>query len=190
MKKSFCAVSLLISLGAAAPAMAEGQTVSLGYAQAKVADFKNITGVNLKYRYEWDSPLSLMTSFTYMGGSKAFNESAGPEYYRGNGDLKYYSLAAGPAWRINDSVSVYGLLGVNVNKTAVSAAWRDVWVGGYEEGSLQQTRTKGSLMYGAGLQINPLANWSIDVGYEGSRVDLGGSKHSINGFNLGVGYRF
>ncbi|MDA6077053.1 Ail/Lom family outer membrane beta-barrel protein [Edwardsiella anguillarum] len=77
-----------------------------------MADFKNITGVNLKYRYEWDSPLSLMTSFTYMGGSKAFNESAGPEYYRGNGDLKYYSLAAGPAWRINDSVSVYGLLGL------------------------------------------------------------------------------
>ena len=190
MKTRWRALSLLITMGITAPAMADAQTVSLGYAQAKVADFKNIAGVNLKYRYEWDSPLSLMTSFTYMSGSKSFEDKAGLDYSRGNGDVKYYSLAAGPAWCISDTVSVYGLVGVNVNKTTVSSTWREVSFGSYQEGSLQESRSKGAVMYGAGVQINPLANWSVDIGYEGSRVDLGGSKHSINGFNLGVGYRF
>ncbi|AOV96176.1 virulence protein [Edwardsiella hoshinae] len=190
MKTRLCTLSLLIAMGVAAPAMADTQTVSLGYAQAKVADFKNITGVNLKYRYEWDSPLSLLTSFTYMSGSKSFEDNDPMDYSRVNTNLKYYALAAGPAWRLSDSISVYGLLGVNINKATVSSSWRDVSFGGYSEGQLQDSRSKGGVMYGAGVQINPLANWSVDIGYEGSRADLGGSKHSINGFNLGIGYRF
>ncbi|STC85487.1 Attachment invasion locus protein precursor [Edwardsiella hoshinae] len=81
-------------------------------------------------------------------------------------------------------------MGINVNKTTVFASWREVSLGSAQEGSLQDSRSKGGVMYGAGVQINPLANWSVDIGYEGSRADLGGSKHSINGFNLGIGYRF
>lgn len=35
--------------------LADNHTLSAGYAQSKVQDFKNIKGVNLQYRYEWDS---------------------------------------------------------------------------------------------------------------------------------------
>jgi putative virulence related protein PagC len=45
-------------------------------------------------------------------------------------------------------------------------------------------------MYGAGVQINPWNNLTIDVGYEGSRVKDGGTDYAVNGFNVGVGYRF
>ncbi|ECD4706482.1 hypothetical protein E1C95_16990, partial [Salmonella enterica subsp. enterica serovar Bonariensis] len=37
-----------------------------------------------------------------------------------------------------------------------------------------------------GVQMNPTKNFVIDVGYEGSRELL----TQINGFNIGVGYRF
>lgn len=47
-----------------------------------------------------------------------------------------------------------------------------------------------SLVYGAGVQINPLDNFVIDVGYKGSKLDDGGKDHTVNGFNIGVGYRF
>ncbi len=41
----------------------------------------------------------------------------------------------------------------------------------------------------AGIIVNPMANLSITAGYEGTNVDLEGSR-KINGFNIGVGYRF
>lgn len=40
--------------------LADNHTLSAGYAQSKVQDFKNIKGVNLQYRYEWDSPVSVV----------------------------------------------------------------------------------------------------------------------------------
>lgn len=45
-------------------------------------------------------------------------------------------------------------------------------------------------MYGAGVQINPIENVAIDIGYEGSSIDDGNKSHTINGFNIAVGYRF
>ncbi|EOW7727199.1 Ail/Lom family protein, partial [Escherichia coli] len=32
-------------------------------------------------------------------------------------------------------------------------------------------------------------NMSVNVGYEGTKADIYG-KHSVNGFTVGVGYRF
>ncbi|STI82989.1 PagC-like membrane protein [Escherichia coli] len=51
--------------------LADNHTLSAGYAQSKVQDFKNIKGVNLQYRYEWDSPVSVVGSFSYMKGDWA-----------------------------------------------------------------------------------------------------------------------
>uniref|UniRef100_UPI00289B0380 Ail/Lom family outer membrane beta-barrel protein n=1 Tax=Leclercia sp. TaxID=1898428 RepID=UPI00289B0380 len=69
MKKLSLAVCVAASLSSGA-ALADNQTVSVGYAQSNVEDFKNIRGVNVQYRYEWDSPVSLMGSFTYMSGDQ------------------------------------------------------------------------------------------------------------------------
>ncbi|EEV2005100.1 outer membrane beta-barrel protein, partial [Escherichia coli] len=43
--------------------------------------------------------------------------------------------------------------------------------------------------YAAGVIINPWGNMSVNVGYEGTKADIYG-KHSVNGFTVGVGYRF
>ncbi|WP_435526336.1 Ail/Lom family outer membrane beta-barrel protein [Escherichia coli] len=46
-----------------------------------------------------------------------------------------------------------------------------------------------SFAYAAGVMINPTSNITINVGYEGTRAKLG-DNYSMNGFNIGVGYRF
>ncbi|HBQ66867.1 MAG TPA: Ail/Lom family protein, partial [Leclercia adecarboxylata] len=46
-----------------------------------------------------------------------------------------------------------------------------------------------SFAYGAGLMINPVENVSMTLGYEGTEADLNGN-YAINGFILGIGYRF
>ncbi|WP_156964249.1 Ail/Lom family outer membrane beta-barrel protein, partial [Trabulsiella guamensis] len=46
-----------------------------------------------------------------------------------------------------------------------------------------------SFAYGFGVTFNPVDNLSINAGYEGTQANLDGNR-SINGFNVGVGYRF
>ena len=63
-------------------------------------------GFNLKYRYEEDnSPLGVIGSFTYT--EKSRTASSGD--YNKN---QYYGITAGPAYRINDWASIYGVVGV------------------------------------------------------------------------------
>ncbi|MEZ3500410.1 Ail/Lom family outer membrane beta-barrel protein [Pantoea sp. KPR_PJ] len=192
MKKLSLWVSLaLITLGVNGSTFASNQTASLGYAQSRVETFKDIRGVNLKYRYEWDSPLSLMSAFTWMNGSGSYSpDVGGMDIIDGHAKVKYYSLAVGPAWRFSAYISAYGLLGVNYNKVNYREGWynyegRYVFMG---ERSLSEK--KASLMYAAGIQINPADNVALDIGYEGSRLEAGDKKLSINGFNLNLGYSF
>lgn len=191
MKKIVIVSLAVLLLGMDASALASQQTVTLGYAQSKVEDFKDLHGVNLKYRYEWDSPLSLLGSLTYMSGSGKYTPSTDSlDLFDSHAKIKYYSLSIGPAWRFNPYISAWGLLGVNYNKVDYREKWynyegRYVYMG---ETSLNQNKT--SLMYGAGIQLNPVANLAIDMGYEGSRLDVAGKSMSIDGFNLNLGYTF
>ncbi|WP_458864243.1 porin family protein, partial [Xenorhabdus khoisanae] len=70
MKKPFLA-TLAVSgfMGGSLP-HPDSNTVAVGYAQSKVQNFKNIRGVNLHYRYEMDSPVSIVGSLTYMKGDE------------------------------------------------------------------------------------------------------------------------
>jgi len=192
MKYTALSLVVLASVAASHVAVADSQTFTLGYAQSKVTDFKNINGVNLKYRYEWNSPLSVISSFTYLSGSKSDNQRDGLDAFDGKADVKYYSLSAGPAYRFNEFVSVYGLIGFNNSKATYDNKWG--WYGA--SGNYQQEyRNVGNnrstnFLYGVGLQINPWENVAIDVGYEGSKINDGYKNFSVNGFNVGVGYRF
>ena len=170
-------------------ALADHHTVSVGYAQSKIEDFKNIRGVNVQYRYEWDSPLSVIGSFSYMKGDDSYSEqnnySGNVERYNEKVDAKYYSLMAGPAYRINDYVSFYGLIGVARTRVKDKATYQSQYVkysGSYSE-------SKASFAYGAGVVVNPISNLSVSVGYEGTRVKYN-DDFAINGFNIAVGYRF
>ena len=46
-----------------------------------------------------------------------------------------------------------------------------------------------SFAYGAGIIINPRDYLTVNLGYEGTRINMA-DDHRINGFNIGVGYRF
>lgn len=191
MKTLFIRSALVAILGLSTQAQADRQTITLGYAHSKVQDLKNINGVNVKYRYEWDSPFSVIGSFTYMGGKSDYSYLATKDIIDNKVDLKYYSLSAGPAYRINSYVSVYGLIGVNYNKADYSTRWLNYEAGSYRDmGTSDGSISKTSFMYGAGVQINPIENVAVDIGYEGSSLNDGEKDHAINGFNIGVGYRF
>ena len=177
MKSQFVLPALLFVVGSVSLAHADNHTVTLGYAQASVDDFKDVKGFTAKYHYQNENPVGVVGSFTYMGSSETHNY--GPEI-TGTFDLSYYSLLAGPSYRINDVVSVYGLMGAARGKVDISA--RNNATGERASGS----ESKTGFAYGLGVQVVPAANWAINVGYEGTKID----EYRVNGFNIGVGYRF
>ncbi|OTA16885.1 virulence membrane protein PagC [Xenorhabdus vietnamensis] len=191
MKKALLATLVVSGFMCGSVAYADTQTVAVGYAQSKIQDIKDIRGVNFHYRYEWDSPVSIIGSFTYMKGSENGSGSGVYRSWKANADLKYYSLMAGPAYRINDYVSVYGVLGFVHSKV-------DVFGRGTERGkngeiisySVKLDNKSTDFAYGAGVEINPIPNLSLYAGYEGSSLKGREDRLNINGFNIGVGYRF
>jgi putative virulence related protein PagC len=158
------------------------QTVSVGYAYSQVDSFTHLNGINLKYRYEFGSPYSIIGSLSYLSGQKGFSTSSATGYTRSNEQLKYYSLLVGPALRVNHYVSLFALLGFNTSRVSDY----------YESGSdnyynhSDYAGNKTHLAYGFGAQINPMPNIAVDFACEGSKY----ADHNINGVNLGVGYRF
>ncbi len=176
MKKTTLLLSTLIACAMGMSAAQATQTVSLGYAQAKVDDFKDAKGITAKYHYQGDSALGIIGSFTYLGAKEDYYDRD----FNSNDTtkIKYYSLMAGPSYRFNDVVSVYGLAGIGRGKST----WEEDGDAFRQSGS----ESKSSFAYGAGIQITPVANWAIDIGYEGTKID----ETRVDGFNIGVGYRF
>ncbi|WP_078002426.1 Ail/Lom family outer membrane beta-barrel protein [Izhakiella australiensis] len=179
MKKTLLALALLPLFSSVA--QADQQSVTLGWAHTSTSasDVKNLDGINVKYRYEWDSPVGIIGSFSWMKGDDEFSFS-----YDGHGKTKVniYSLMVGPAWRINEYVSLYGLVGAN---------FADIKVNASNAYSSADSKWNGSnFAWGAGVQINPMTNLVIDVGYEGSQLKPNGESFDLNGFNIGVGYKF
>ena len=182
---------LAACLGLSTQALANEQTVSLGYAYSKIQDVKGLNGVNIKYRYEWNSPLSVIGSFTYMSNKVENSPTGSKDIIHNKADINYFSLSAGPAYRFNSLVSVYGLLGINVDRAKYSSSWLNYESGSYRDMGTEYGRlTKTSFMYGAGIQTNPVEYVAIDIGYEGASADDGYRRYNINGFNIGIGYRF
>ncbi|AKH65132.1 MULTISPECIES: Ail/Lom family outer membrane beta-barrel protein [Photorhabdus] len=184
MKRALVASVVAVGLSVFAfAANASGEsTISGGYAQSHTKfDDKdaeslfggNSKGFNLKYRYELDSNFGVIGSFTYthlnsdahVGGIKVAKL-----------DLDYYSLMAGPTYRFNEYVSVYGMVGAAHGKVKVSDFITP------QSGS----ESKTSVGYGLGLQFNPMPNWTIDTSYEYSKLD----ELKIGTWVVGVGYRF
>lgn len=165
-------------------AQADTNAFSVGYAQSKVQDFKNIRGVNVKYRYEDDSPVSFISSLSYLYGDRQASGSVEPEgiHYHDKFEVKYGSLMVGPAYRLSDNFSLYALAGVGT----VKATFKEHSTQDGDSFSNKITSRKTGFAWGAGVQMNPLENIVVDVGYEGSNI----SSTKINGFNVGVGYRF
>ncbi len=115
MNKTLLVSSLIACLSiASVNVYAEGESsISIGYAQSRVKEDgykldKNPRGFNLKYRYEFNNDWGVIGSFAQT--RRGVEESV-DGFKLIDGDFKYYSVTAGPVFRINEYVSLYGLLG-------------------------------------------------------------------------------
>ncbi len=170
MKKIACLSALACILAVSAGSAMAKSTVSAGYAQSDFQGFANkANGFNLKYRYEnGNDPLSWIGSFTYT--EKDRTESGA--YNKG----QYYGVTGGPAYRLNDWASIYGMVGIGYGKFTARGADRE----GYEH------KSDVGFAYGAGLQFNPYENIALDVGYEQNRI----RSIDVGTWTAGVGYSF
>lgn len=161
-------------------AQAQNNNLSIGYTQGKVADGNTLNGVNIKYRYELNDKLGVMAASSFMSGKKD-NVAPYNQFGKNKRDTSYASLLVGPSYRINEVVSVYGLAGAAKSKTKIE-------VGG--NNGFKKDHNKTAFAYGAGIQINPVKNMVVDVGYEGSKAHNGQKDKNMHAFNIGVGLRF
>ena len=173
MKKIACLSALAAVLAVSAgTAVAATSTVTGGYAQSDAQGAANkMNGFNLKYRYEQDnSPLGVIGSFTYT--EKDRTDSFG-DYNK----TQYYGITAGPAYRLNDWASIYGVVGVGYGKFQQT-----------ENEGLNRTASNSDygFSYGAGLQFNPIQDVALDFSYEQSRI----RNVDVGTWIAGVGYRF
>lgn len=179
LKKTLGLSVLLIAMGSVSVAHAVTQTVTLGYSQAWIKDLDRVDGKGLtaKYHYQGSAPVGVIGAATYMGASvKGINE----DQNRVKLNFRYFSLLAGPSYKINDYVSIYGMTGVANGKIKVSFQSEK------ERYHQSESASKFGFAYGAGVQIVPAANWTIDTGYEGAHI----GNVLVNGINFGVGYHF
>ena len=170
MKKIACLSALAAVLAfSAGTAVAATSTVTGGYAQSDAQGAANkMNGFNLKYRYEQDNnPLGVIGSFTYT--EKDRTDASGD--YNKN---QYYGITAGPAYRINDWASIYGVVGVGYGKAQ------------YNQFPKNDSTSDYGFSYGAGLQFNPIENVALDVSYEQSRI----RSVDVGTWIVGAGYRF
>lgn len=155
MKKIACLSALAAVLAfSAGTAVAATSTVTGGYAQSDAQGVANkMSGFNLKYRYEQDdNPLGVIGSFTYT--EKDRTNGAG-DYNKG----QYYGITAGPAYRLNDWASIYGVVGVGYGKFQTT-----------DYPTYKHDTSDYGFSYGAGLQFNPMENVALDFSYEQSRI--------------------
>lgn len=170
-------------------------TVSIGYAQAKISDGDTLRGVNVKYNHEFANKWGIIGSVSYLEGDKnglRDTTSIAPDILdNGSRKTRYVSLAAGPSYRVHPAVSVYGLLGVAQTKADASADWLNHESGRYvNRGSVSSSHKRTSVSYGAGVQIHPAQNLTVDIAYEGAGSSNGLNNKAANSFHLGIGYRF
>lgn len=169
MKKIACLSALAAVLAVSAgTAVAATSTVSGGYAQSDYQGVANKAGgFNLKYRYEEDnSPLGVIGSFTYTQKTD--------DRFDSSNKSQYYGLTAGPAYRLNDWASIYGVIGLGYGKAQ-----------GNQFPNNDSTSDYG-FSYGAGLQFNPIENVALDFSYEQSRI----RSVDVGTWIVGAGYRF
>lgn len=171
---------------------AETHSLSAGYAYQEMKHFNHFAGINLKYRYEFNTRYGLIGSFSFISGNDAYDAlSSSGMAVRNNLRVKTTSLLVGPAYRINRHVSLYGLVGVNNAQTSYTPMRDESLKRPYAgDDNLYMMKHNLNFAWGGGLQINPLDYLVVDLGYEGTHGKIQGRKYTMSGFNIGVGYIF
>ncbi|WP_112289051.1 Ail/Lom family outer membrane beta-barrel protein [Rahnella sp. AN3-3W3] len=186
MKRAIFLSFTILATSLASNAIAGEHSLSLGYAQSKVENFKNMPGMNLQYRYGWDSRLSTVVSFTALqnDGDKNYDGFLGRK--TDHVDAEYYSILVGPAYRVNDYVSTYAVLGMSHSK--MERRFTQRFAGTGED--INYSNSDNFFAYGAGVIINIAEHFTMSGGYEGSQTKVEDQHRLISGFNIGIGYLF
>ncbi|HCR2979386.1 TPA: outer membrane beta-barrel protein [Serratia marcescens] len=155
-------------------------TVSLGYAQSHATLGNDAAGGNVNYRYEITDAWGVITSFTHTNTSLDTGGTRNGKPYMLHANLKYNAFAAGPTYRFNQYMSVYGALGWAKGKARAEGAY----VG--DTTDKHRSENDDSLVSLAGVQVNVTPEVAINAHYE--YAQLGGI--DVNTWMLGAGYRF
>lgn len=167
----------LLSVGAAAGGPVKGtSSFTIGAVQSDIAliDDAGIAGFNMKYQFEPDgSRIGFLGSFTYASGSDRISQSNGPSTKI---DATYFSLAAGPSYRLNRFVAIYGLFGFAGADAEVDGG---VSVDDYF-----------APIFGAGVRLNPTRSIVIDAHYE--KAGIQSDRKHVDGdtYSVGLGVQF
>ncbi|EDR5177707.1 Ail/Lom family outer membrane beta-barrel protein [Salmonella enterica] len=161
-----------------------------------IGDYKDPKGFNIKYRYEFSDQWGIISSFSYAKAksNSSINaidpDSSDVVKGKGNSKVDYYNIMVGPAYRVNDYVSGYAMLGIATSNIKSSGnLFYDLSYTTGTTGSYSGTENDRdtALSYSIGFQVNPISNIAIDVAYEGAGH---GSNGQVSGFNVGIGYSF
>ncbi|ACQ68632.1 Ail/Lom family outer membrane beta-barrel protein [Candidatus Williamhamiltonella defendens] len=165
-------------------------SLSVGYAWSSlgVIDEKNKLktnkdagpkGINLKYRYEIDNQLGIITSFTYLRKKDDLLVKIGSTDINYSLNFNYYSLLIGPTYRFNEWVSGYAALGFVHSKVKEAAKFINI----DEKADNKKNGFAGMI----GFQVNPMTNIVIDGSFEYAK-SVYGKKAKV--WSIGLGYRF
>lgn len=161
------------------------------------ASERPLYGINLKHYYEVDNHFGLIFSVLYSKNRTSQRAESGRKY---DFNTQYLSLSAGPAWRINPYVSVYGLVGASVLRSDMefktpaprkvrSNPKRRLKAKPRSRGSInhvQEFSYDYGLVAGTGVQFNLSQNLVLDTSWEYSWL-----RHNrISSWGIGLGYRF
>ncbi|WP_334469824.1 Ail/Lom family outer membrane beta-barrel protein [Arsenophonus sp. PmNCSU2021_1] len=137
--------------------------------------YHNLGGAFMRYRYEIDDESGIISSIAYS--TKDYNATAKANkndnkdriHARGKVSGDYVSLMVGPTYRVNDYVSLYGLIGGAYKKASYesnSQEFRDNKL--VNSAKYSNSDNKTQLAYGVGMQVNFWQGATLDVGYERS----------------------
>lgn len=169
--------SILLSGGAQAAGPVKGtSSFTIGAVQSDIAliDDASVSGFNMKYQFEPDgSRIGFLGSFTYASGTDRINQSQGPS---AKIDSTYFSITAGPSYRLNRFAAVYGLFGF---------AGADAEV----EGGVS-VNDYFAPVFGAGIRLNPTQSIVIDAHYE--KAGIQSDRKHVDGdtYSVGLGLQF
>jgi len=175
----------------------ERPTMSLGYEQGHIRDFGDVRGGNFRFQYENAKPRGVMGSLTAMKNSWQDELSSCRqadktcrESYRKKHNLdskaEYYSVMAGPTYRLSENLSVFALGGISHSRVEFPA--RSVKPVSASDNTHGQSSSQYA--YSTGITLNPADNLALTAGYEGSRASFDDKKHQLKSGFMDVGYRF
>lgn len=172
------AAIICFGLLASSQSMASGtHTVSIGYAQThlstlKSSDSKDLHGLNIKYRYEFNERWGFIGALTATRHEvEHYSWQSAKLKKEGSDTIDYSSVMVGPTYRFNEYISLYGNAGMARMKM---------------KNTHSHESTDDSFAYGAGVIFNPLTNLSLDLSWEASKF----FSVDANTFGVSVGYRF